>query len=254
MMARSLKEKLKTQDPTIGTMMTFDFWAGYLEIYKRAGLDFVLVDLEHGSGGLRTLEELCRTGRLLDFPVIVRPEAAVFHLLRKYMDMGANGFMIPWVEHEDQVDTVRSAIYTPPRGRRGPGGPSIYGAPSLDRAGWNEVEKNLFVMIQIESPQGVEKVKSLASHDYVDALMVGPYDLALNLGRCWQWNHPDVVAAITRIFEQANQIAKPCGMPVGNLEQARFWQQRGCHFFLYSDATQMVRAATEAFLKEMRSV
>jgi len=252
MLASRLKEKLKTPQPTIGPMMTFDFWAGYLEIYKKAGMDFVLVDLEHGSAGLGKLEELCRTARLLDLPLIVRPEATIHHLLRKYLDMGPSGFMVPWTESDEQVETLRGAMFTPPRGRRGPGGPSIYGAPTLDRAGWDEVEKNLFAMVQIESPRGIEQMGTFAAHDFIDAVMLGPYDLSLHLDHCWDWDHPELVSAITGVIQQASTMGKPCGMPVGNLEQARFWQQRGCHFFLYSEATQMARVAAESFVKEMR--
>lgn len=252
MLASSLKDKLNKGELIVGPTMTFDFWAGYLEIYKKAGMDYVVVDFEHGSGGLSVLEEMCRTARLLDLPLILRPEASVYHLLRKYLDMGPAGFLIPWTEREEQVRTVHEAIYCPPRGRRGPGGPSVFGAASWDRAGWDEVEKNLFVMLQIETPKGIEAMKDLASRDWVDAIMVGPYDLALHLGHCGELNHPEVVSAITRILDEANQIRKPCGLPVGSIEQARFWRERGCHFFLYSETALMVRAMAERFLKEMR--
>ncbi|HLY59620.1 MAG TPA: aldolase/citrate lyase family protein [Terriglobia bacterium] len=251
MLARNLKDKLKRKELTLGPTMTFDFWAGYLEIYKRAGMDFVMVDFEHGSGGLSVLEEMCRTARLLDLPLILRSEASKYHLLRRYLDMGPAGFLIPWTEQEEQVNTVRDAVFCPPRGRRGPGGPSVFGAASWDRAGWDEVEKNLFVMLQIETPKGIESMKSLASHDWVDALMIGPYDLSLHLGHCGELDHPEVVEAITRILDQANQTGKSCGMPVGSVEMARFWRKRGCHFFLYSETVFMVRIMAERFVREM---
>src|SRR5690348_9532442 len=132
-------------------MMTFDFWPGYLEIFKSEGMDYVVVDLEHGSATLSMVEALCRTARLIDLPLILRPESCVFHLLRKYVDMGAAGFLIPWMERQEQVEVLRDAIFLPPAGRRGPGGPSIFANRTLDRQGWDEIESSLFVALQIES-------------------------------------------------------------------------------------------------------
>jgi len=66
--------------------------------------------------------------------------------------MGPAGFMLPWTERTDQIDTVRDAIFTPPRGRRGPGGPSVMWNRSIHREGWDEIERSLFVMPQIETP------------------------------------------------------------------------------------------------------
>jgi 2-keto-3-deoxy-L-rhamnonate aldolase RhmA len=56
MLANQLKKKLRHGEQAIGTWMTFDFWPGYLEIYKRAGLDCVIVDLEHGSAGYEAVD------------------------------------------------------------------------------------------------------------------------------------------------------------------------------------------------------
>jgi len=253
MFASRLKEKLCQRELTIGTWMTFDFWPGYLEIYKKAGLDCVILDMEHGSATLSMAEDLCRTARLLDLPLILRPEASLYHLLRKYVDMGPAGFIIPWVEREEQVRTLQEAIFCAPKGRRGPGGPSIFGVSSLDRAAWDEVEQNLCVLLQVETPAGMDAMKTIMTREWVDGVVLGPYDLSLNLGHCGEMDHPAVVAAITRVIEQAHQIGKPCGMPVGSLEDARFWREHGCTLFLYSEATIMAGECVGRFVKDMLS-
>ncbi len=253
MLASKLKEKLRNREMVVGPMMMFDYWPGYLEIYKSVGMDFVMVDFEHGAGDLRILEELCRTGRLLDLPILVRPAASLYHLLRRYADMGPAGFIMPWVEREEQVCTVQEAIFCPPRGRRGPGGPSVLGVSSLERSGWDEVEENFAVIFQIESPAGIEAMETLAAPNWVDAVMLGPYDLSLNLDHCGQMDHPEVVAAIGEVFQKAQRLGKPCGLPTGDMEMARFWKQRGCHFFVCSEATVMVRMRAGEMVREIRS-
>lgn len=253
LLASQLKERIRQRQFTIGPLLSYDFWPGYLDIFQKSGMHYAVLDLEHGSCSLRQAEELCRTARLLGFPLLIRPEACVFHLIKKYLDMGAAGLMIPWTETEEQIGILRDAVFTPPKGRRGPGGPSIEANNSLDRAGWDEVESSLFVMIQIESRRGLENVKTLANHDWIDATMLGPYDLSLNLDLWGQLGHPDLVEAIRGVRDDSASVGKPCGMVMGRPEQARFWRDEGFPLLLIPDPSYMVRQHLGWFLKEMEA-
>ncbi|MBI3962897.1 MAG: hypothetical protein HY335_09105 [Deinococcus sp.] len=254
MLAAALKARLQEKQLTLGPIMTFDFWPGYLEIFKQVGMHFALLDMEHGSADLKAAEELCRTARLLNFPLILRPEASVYHLIRKYLDMGPSGIMTPWTERQEQVDALHDAVFTPPRGRRGPGGPAIFHNRSLDRQGWDEVEENLFLMPQIESPSGLASMETLLAPDWIDAVMLGPYDLSVNLGHAGQMDHPEVVAAIEQVHAKAAKLRKPCGMVVGTPEQAKFWIERGFYFFLCSEVSVMVRTQAKWLLERIQEL
>lgn len=252
MLASELKSRLQNNQLTLGVILTFDFWPGYLEVFKAEGLNYVILDMEHGSASLRTAEELCRTARLLDLPLIIRPEASHYHLLRKYLDMGSAGFLIPWTETQEQIETLRDATYLPPKGKRGPGGPAIFANRSIDRAGWDEIESALFLMVQIESPVGIANLTSLVSRDWIDATMLGPYDLSLNLGRWGQMDHPEVVNAICETRSRSLQIGKPCGMVINSLEQAQTWISRGFNFFICSEVTYLARQQTRTLVTGVR--
>ena len=253
MLASKLKQRVRDRECTIGPLLTNDFWAGYLEIFRDTGMQYAVLDLEHGSCSLRQAEELCRTARLLDFPLLIRPEACVYHVIRKYLDMGASGLMIPWTETEAHIDILRDAVFTPPKGRRGPGGPAIEHNKSLDRAGWDEIESNLFVMIQIESRQGLASVAALAREPWIDAVMLGPYDLSLNLDLWGQLGHPDLVRAIEQVRDDAARVGKPAGMVMGKPEQARFWRDAGFPLLLIPDPPFMVKQHLRWFLKELET-
>ena len=252
MLATHLKQRVAARELTVGVLLSFDFWAGYLEMFKEDGIDYAVLDLEHSSCDLRTAEELCRTARLLDFPVLIRPEASVHHLIKKYMDMGAAGLMLPWTETRQHLETMRDAVFTPPRGRRGPGGPAIFANRSLDRAGWDEVESSFFLMYQVESQAGLNSVREFAQADWVDATMLGPYDLSLNLSRWGQLDHPEVQDAIRRVREGSEASGKPCGMVVGTPEQARFWIDDGFRLLLIPDPSFLARQRVRSFLSEIR--
>ena len=254
MLASSLKAKVRQKQMTLGSLMTLDFWPGYLEIFKSEGMDFVVLDMEHSSASLRQAEELCRTARLLELPLLIRPEFALYHLMRKYLDMGPAGFMVPWIERQEQIDALRDAVFLPPKGRRGPGGPSTFANRSLDREGWDEIESALFLMPQFESPAGIRNLESLVSHEWIDATMLGPYDLSVNLGRCAQTDHPEVVAAIDQVRLESDKIGKPCGMVIGTVEQAKFWVDRGFHLFICSEVSAMVRQQSRCLVQGIRSL
>jgi 2-keto-3-deoxy-L-rhamnonate aldolase RhmA len=248
LLAQKLKQRLRDRLPTMGVLLSFDFWPGHLEMFKAEGLHMAVLDMEHSSCDLRTAEEFCRTARLLDFPLLIRPEASVHYVVKKYVDMGAAGLMMPWTETEQHVNTLRDAVFTSPRGRRGPGGPSIFANRSLDRAGWDEIESSFFLMIQIESREGLAAVKALAQHDWIDATMLGPYDLSLNLSQWGLMDHPEVVAAIRQVRRDSEAVSKPCGMVVGTPELAARYIAEGFSLILIPDASHLARLQLRAFL------
>lgn len=250
MYASRLKQRVRDRELTIGVLLSFDFWPGHLEIFKAEGLDYAVLDLEHSSCDLRTAEELCRTARLLDFPLLVRPEASVHHLVKKYMDIGAAGLMVPWMETAQQMDAMRDAVFTPPRGRRGPGGPSVFANRTLDRAGWDEVESSFLLMFQVESRAGLANVRSFAQADWIDCTMLGPYDLSLNLSRWGDMDHPEVVAAIRQVRHDSEAAGKPCGMVVGTAEKANFWIHEGFRLILIPDPSYLARLQLRDFLQK----
>ncbi len=250
MFATELKKRVRDRQPTMGVLMSFDFWPGHIEIFRAEGLHFAVLDMEHSTCDARTAEDLFRTARLLEFPLLVRPEASVHHMVKKYMDMGAAGIMLPWTETAAHVETLRDAVFTPPKGRRGPGGPSIFANRTLDRAGWDEVEDGFFLMPQIESPAGMANAASFASAPWIDALMLGPYDLSLNLSRWGQLDHPEVVEAIRAVRRSAESAGKACGMVVGSPEVARFWMDEGFPLILIPDPAFLARQRLRVYLDE----
>jgi 2-keto-3-deoxy-L-rhamnonate aldolase RhmA len=208
--------------------MTFDFWPGYLEIARKMGLDFVVVDTEHGQLDPSHAETLCRTARLLDLPLLMRPQSCQADLIKRCLDQGAGGLMVPWVECQEQLDILYAAAFCPPRGRHGMGGPAILAVDGVGSADWARIEDNTFIMCQVETPKGMEFAGVIASQPWVDAVMVGPYDLAHNLGLLDQYmTAPGHVAAIERIGEAARRHGKPAGMVVGTGEDARAWFDKG---------------------------
>ena len=233
MLSSSIKEKLNQGREVLGVIMTFDFWPGYLEICQQQGVDFMVVDMEHGQVDLPRVEELCRTARLLDLPLLIRPQSCSADLIKRSIDLGAGGLMIPWMETQEQLDILFDAAFCPPRGRHGMGGPSILAVDGVTSRDWARIEDNLFIMCQIESPQGLDFAPCIAAQEWVDALMLGPYDLAHNMGLVDRYLEAEEhLCAIEQVRDAAHAHDKWAGMVVGTGEQARAWIDRGFEMIL----------------------
>lgn len=254
MLASTLKEKVAQGREVIGVMMTFEFWPGHLEICQKQGVDLVVVDLEHGGVELPRVEELCRTARLLDLPLLIRPQSCSIDLIKRCIDIGAGGLMIPWVETREQLEILYNAIYSPPRGRHGMGGPSIFAVDGVTTRDWARIEDNLFIMCQIETPRGVRFAPQVASREWVDALLVGPYDLACTLGLTDQFMKAEEhLRAIERVRDAAHAHRTCAGMVTGTGEEARAWFDRGFDLILIGDLTTHLVQGLERNLEAARS-
>ena len=118
--AQRLMEKVRRRDITTGVLATDLVWPDLVEICQRAGLDYLIVDMEHGPHSPDVVAEVCSTGRRLDFPVLIRPRSNDYATLRLAIDLGCCGFMLACVESAAELDVVRDAIWLPPRGKRRP--------------------------------------------------------------------------------------------------------------------------------------
>src|SRR5579872_3558699 len=120
--AKKLKQKIFGGALTTGLLATDHLWTDLVEISARSGLDYVIVDMEHGCASTELVAEVCSTGRRAGFPVLLRPRANDYSTIRLAVDLGPCGLLLSCVESTAELDVVRDGIHLPPRGRRRPGG------------------------------------------------------------------------------------------------------------------------------------
>ncbi len=198
--ARILRQKIQSNQITTGALATFHFWPGLVEIAMKAGLDYLIIDLEHLTHSHEAVAEACAIGRRCDYPILIRPPVAEFTAIRLAMDLGPCGLLVPYVESMETIKTIRDAVYMPPRGRRRPGGPGNYWVQSVNYEDWRrEVEADFIILPQIESQRGLNHVKEIAADELTTAIAVGPYDLSADLGVCWSPNDPKLQNALKQI-------------------------------------------------------
>ncbi|QDT34837.1 HpcH/HpaI aldolase family protein [Thalassoglobus polymorphus] len=206
---RELKQKLATDEPVVGLMATDHAWPFLVEICQKSGLDYLVIDSEHGDFSDELVSHICQIGRLANFPVLVRTISCEMSIVRRVIDLGPCGILVPSVESTTQLDEVEQAICMPPRGRRRPGGMGNYWLPNFHYQTWkSEFEDHFIVIPQIESQTGVENVDAIAAHPIVTALGLGPYDLSADLGCCWDPEHEDFTNALATVKSAADAVNK----------------------------------------------
>ena len=209
-------DKFRSGNPIIGTMIRMVRHSAVARIANDSGLDFIMLDMEHGEFSLETASEVFRLARALGLGAFVRvPELAKGYVSR-VMDAGANGVMVPMIDSVEQARSLVRWTKFAPLGDRGlgsSGGHSDFAgiggkAPEfMDRT-----NRETLSIAQIETSNAVECVDEIAALPGIDALLVGPNDLSISLGTPGDVMGEKVDRAIGRIAEAAKKAGKVFGM------------------------------------------
>jgi 2-dehydro-3-deoxyglucarate aldolase/4-hydroxy-2-oxoheptanedioate aldolase len=239
--ARRLRQKIDQRELTTGLLVSDHLWTDLVEVSARAGLDYLIVDMEHGAAARNVVAEVCATGRRMNFPVLIRPLANDYATIRQAVDLGPCGFLLACVESAVDLDGVRDALFLPPRGRRRPGGMGNRWVPDILGATWEQVfERQFIVLPQIETRRGLERATEIALHSLTTALAVGPYDLSAELGVCGQLDAPPLRSALKTIRAAADAAGKPAWMIGSDAEQL---VRDGWRFLCIGEPTSILEAA-----------
>ncbi len=184
------------------------------EIMAKAGFEWLTVDMEHSPIGISVAEEIIRVIQLCGLPALVRVGENNPTLIKRVMDSGASGVIVPMINTAQEARAAVDAVKYPPLGRRGVGLARAqgYGTIFKDYCQW--VAQESTVIVQIEHIQAVKNLDAILSVEHVDGYMVGPYDLSASLGVPGQFDHPDVLEALNKIKKAIQKRTKPFGFHV----------------------------------------
>jgi 4-hydroxy-2-oxoheptanedioate aldolase len=188
-----------------------------VEMSGKAGLDWLLLDLEHGPGDFGIMVSQLQAASATPTAPIVRIAWNEPPLFKRVLDQGASGVMVPYINTAAEAELAASAMLYPPRGIRGVSrlnrssqfGSAIKG----DLAEYlKKTNESLLTLVQIETAQGVQNAEEIAAVEGVDVLFVGPLDLSVNLGIPQQLDHPTFRAAVERVNRACRNRGKASGV------------------------------------------
>ncbi|MFZ4801201.1 MAG: HpcH/HpaI aldolase family protein [Chlorobium sp.] len=210
---KSLKKALREKQLTIGSWITLAHPA-IAEIMADAGFDWLTVDMEHSVITIREAEELIRVITLKGKTALVRLTGNDSSQIKRVMDAGAHGVIVPMVNSREQAEAAVRAVRYPPAGTRGVGlaRAQKYGAGFEEYVEWLEDES--VVIAQIEHIDAINNLESILAVDGIDGTIIGPYDLSASMGKPGKFEDSDVKASIAHYEEVSVKLQKPLGYHV----------------------------------------
>jgi 2-keto-3-deoxy-L-rhamnonate aldolase RhmA len=191
------------------------------------GFDCIWLDLEHRHIDDHQVQALIAYGHLFDIDIMVRPSTTERGRLYRYLEDGAAGLMVPHVSTVEKAEMLIEAVKFPPIGNRGLDGAGLDGDFYQHSADdyVAHVNRETFLVVQIETPQAVKIVDSIAAVRGVDGLFVGPGDLSLRLRQ--MPDAPSLDDCCRCVAEAAHRHRKAWGIPVSSREQLQEFADRG---------------------------
>ena len=208
---QKLRQKLNKNKPIYGLWVTLES-ASITEMAVALGLDWVVIDAEHGHLDWKDINSHIRAALRSDTVVLVRIAERSTILSKRALDIGADGIMIPWMEKVEEVEeAVRDCLY-PPEGRRGIGGEraTAWGQCLSEHAA--EANENVLVVPLIESIAAIPNVAAMCEIDGIDLFFFGPADFSSTAGFRGQWEGPGVAEQILKLKDTINAAGKYCGV------------------------------------------
>ena len=214
---------LRSGGMKLGTIVTIDHPA-IVEIARLAGFDWLWIDGEHGRFNEVSAATACAIGGG-ELPVFVRLPDRSATAIKRFLDTGCDGIILPQVSSAEEVDEIARAALYPPRGERSVGIARAQGYGS--RFAECLEKQDYAIVVQIESVGGLKNAKAIVGHDAVDAVVIGPYDLSGSFGIPGQIDAPQVLEGIATVRELCKASGKPCGIFAATADKARAYTEKG---------------------------
>lgn len=200
MKSKSLKNRIKDGDTLIGSFITLAH-SSIAEIMTMAGFDWLAIDLEHSVITIREAEELIRVIDLAGVVPLVRLTSNNSDQIKRVMDAGAHGVIVPMVMSADEAKLAVSSVKYPLAGKRGIGLARAqgYGANFDQYFEWQK--ENTIVIVQIEHIDAVNNIDAILSVEGVDGFFIGPNDLSGSMGIPRQLDRKEYKESVDRVKE-----------------------------------------------------
>jgi len=247
------KDKIK-KEPVFGFFSkTID--PAFIECMGYAGLDFVILDMEHGPSGLVNLSNLIRAAQLVKILPVVRIKEGENNLISNVLDIGAGAVQIPHIKTSHDIKAARQYSKFFPEGNRGMCR-YVRAAKysSMDKYEYFKTANQTLNIIQIEGKEGIDNIDEIIKFGGFDILFIGPYDLSQSLGIPGQVENSLIENAMIKIVEKCSLKNIIAGTFCDNMESAKKWINAGVRYISYSVDVGIFYEVSKKITKDLKSL
>ncbi len=223
------------------------------EVLAGAGYDWLLLDTEHSPGDPLTVLPQLQAVAPYPTAAVVRPATNDPVLIKRFLDIGAQTLLIPYVQSPEEAAAAVAAMRYPPAGIRG-----VSALTRATRFGRvkdyaTRAEEELCLLVQVETGEALDRLEAIAATEGVDGVFIGPADLAASLGHPSAAGHPEVVAAVEGAIARIRAAGKPAGILTPDVTFAKRCIELGTTFTAIGVDAGLLARQSEALLAKFRS-
>ena len=251
----TLKQKLSARKTVLGTMLSEVANPNMARIMKAAGFELIIVDCEHGYFDFSQLAAIASLGNGFGLPVLVRIPEIRREWITKALDMSCDGLLVPMVNTAQQaLEVIRYAKYQPlgERGISTTRAHTNYNPPPLGEY-MRQANERTCILVQLETAEAIANVREIAAVDGVDALMIGPNDLASDLGSPGKLDTDEMFQAIETVAAAAQEVGKSCGIISSGVSYLQRCKGMGMNLFSCNSEVGLLMKAARNCVKEFHS-
>lgn len=223
------------------------------EIFAEAGFDVLFVDLEHGPGDIMTTMSQIQAMK----GEVATPFARVpwndFVQIKRILDAGIMGILVPYINSKEDAINAVKAIKYPKEGIRG-----VAGSPRAPHYGNKandyllNANEEIFLMAAIETQEAFDNIDDICSVEGIDAIFIGPMDLASGLGCFGDWGNQKVLDCIAIIEKKALENKKVLASVAPNFESAKAKYEKGYNLVIFASDTTSLSAYANKEIQSYR--
>ena len=257
-MKNLLKEKIVNGEVTVGTFHEFSSPSA-LEIEAYGGMDYVIIDAEHGPVDVETAQYLVRASKLSQTTPLVRVKDAERNSILKMLDIGAMGLIIPNVKTVEEVENIVSYGKFSPVGNRGvaPTAGSHFWTQEYTSKGlqhyFDLANSQQLLIPQCETQECLDDIENIAKVKGVDGIFVGPYDLSVSMGMPGDFSNPVFVEAIDRILKACQDAGVFTFIYAPDIKTAQERIEQGFQSITYTMDTAIYFSAIKDCVNEIKN-
>lgn len=206
-----------------------------IESLGYSGMDFVIIDQEHGPSTNETLHNHIRAAKVSNIRSIVRVKGLDANAIGSALDAGADGVQIPNISTSSEARKAIQAAKFFPNGNRGVCRfvkAANFG--TLDKQEYFVGSNKTLLILQVEGKEGINNLDDILKIEGFDILFVGPYDLSQSLGIPGEIDHPEMIEMMKKVSEKAQSQGKRLGTFADSIKTAKFLLGLGFEYLAYS--------------------
>jgi len=247
MIVNKVREKMARGEKVAGVFSALESTVA-IECLGLMGLDFVIIDTEHGTLDPADMVPLIIAAERRDIVPFVRPKDASRESILRALDAGAMGLVIPFIKTVDEVKSIIECGKFAPLGQRGFGGGRKSGFATFPESKdihdyFATCNRETLLFPQCETVECLNNIEEIVALDGVDGIFVGPMDLSISLGIAAQWDNPiftEAVAKVGKVCKAAGKFAWTIG---GTGEAAKMHFANGYDGVASGDYSLLIQAA-----------